>query len=210
MASQFVITTFNNVKDGTNLLSDLINIILEYLRYQQKVTLSEKDLEPTFDKCINNEDLFSFESGPLYSCRERDIPDYPVICLQVISRTLYEDEKYYGYTTLEMLVAQPLLYFDDNEWIFGSDRCFVDKELPQIRDNHYKECSKGDPCRCYNKRKKISNELLHKDRFDKSNLRYEVRLIKYEDHIAYSYLGLPYPSKRKGIEYTFIKEYIKD
>ena len=203
MASQFVTKACNNIKI-TNLLPDLINIILEYLRYQLQVTLSEKDFKSTYDESIdktldNKRSLESFESGPIYTEIENKTPDYLIICLQVISRTIHRppEEPRDISVELEMLIAQPLLHFDE-KWIFGSDRCLIDKNTSKINIEHDNKCHKneyGCVCEFYYKRGEYSEHILNKDKLiDRSNLRYEVRLVKCRYHDIWAYTELPYSS----------------
>ena len=195
MASDFINKAYNNVKDTSNLLSDLIRIVLEYLRYQLSVTLTEEDIGLASDEHINSTNYISilktFESGIIYSTNI--IPSYPLVCLHVISlKTSTEIAE------LTALVCQPLFIYKNEKWSLGSDRCLIDKKIPKINRKHsngcyypYKYCH--SPCICGKESEERirSDKILEDEQLTNKINKYEVRLVTHSFYIKQYDTKLP-------------------
>jgi hypothetical protein len=119
----------NAIKDSTPILSDLLNIVYDYLRYKEMITLGDHDMIGCvidFDKNYSTSGLFSLHY-------DRCLQRYPIVLVHILD--VQPKERYQDINTVTALIAQPKIEYDDEttRWYFDGDRCTNHRDKYQLR-----------------------------------------------------------------------------
>lgn len=117
------------IKNSTSMIPDLLNIVYEYLRYMDTVTLTEYDMF----NCVIDLDKKTLSTGLYCVHYDRAPLEYPIIFIHILDMVV--EEKYRDSATINAIIAQPRLKYNDDtlQWCFDGDRCTDFHDKYQLR-----------------------------------------------------------------------------